>query len=81
MASNRTMQMAMGKLGKKSSSADAEPDEEGSYGSEGATDEGEGDEEEEPDEAKTAFVDMCKAIKAGRFDEAWDLYQDCKEMG
>lgn len=79
MASNRTMDMALGKIGKaKSKPMDAEDDAEApESGAPDAEDEAEG---EEPDDKKQTFIDMCKAIKAGRFEEAYRLYQDCEGM-
>lgn len=75
MASNRTMDMALGKLGKKPMMSDPQ-DGEPSPGSEDSGDETETADEEDPDEKKTAFVDMCKAIKSGDYDKAYELYQD-----
>lgn len=69
---NRTMDMALGKLGKKPSDED-EPDEAA------ATEDDSG--EDETDDKKEAFVDMCKAIKSGDYDKAYELYQDlCEGM-
>lgn len=76
MASKSTMDYAIGKM--RGGKSDPQDDEDDAPESEAG---GEDDEKEEPDDAKTAFVDMCKAIKAGNFDEAWDLWQDCKDMG
>jgi hypothetical protein len=77
MAGNRTLDMAMGKIGKKP--VDAEDEAEGpETGAPDAEDEAEG---EEPDDKKTAFIDMCKAIKSGDYDKAYDLYNDiCEGM-
>lgn len=80
MASNRTLDMAMGKIGKKSPVAD--DGQGGEPTSMGAEHDDAGDEEdgEEPDDKKATFIDMCKAIKAGRFEDAYKLYQDCEGM-
>jgi hypothetical protein len=77
MATNRTMLMAMGKLGKKP--ADEYDDE--APESESGDDDEAAEEKEEPDDKKQAFVDMCRAIRAGKDDKAYELYQDiCEGM-
>lgn len=78
MASNRTMDMALGKLG-KGKPAPAEDEDEGDAPAAG---DDSGDEDDgEKDDKKEAFVDMCKAIKSGDYDKAYELYQDiCEGM-
>ena len=75
MASNRTMDMALGKLGKGMKTE--EPNTEEDPDADASDEQDEGDH----DEAKETFIDMCKAIKAGRYDEAYKLWGDCKELG
>lgn len=80
MAGNRTMMMALGKLSKKPAASEDE-DEEGGAAPAASEDDSEDEDEEEPEEKKKAFLDMCKAIRAGKDDKAYELYQDiCEGM-
>jgi len=74
MASNRTMMLALGK-GKKPPVEDDENEDGDEYeADDDATEAADGDEK------KAAFLDMCKSIKAGKLDEAWDCWNDLQEL-
>lgn len=79
MASNRTMDMALGKIGKGKKYA-ADPEDDAEAPESAAPDAEDETESEEPDDKKQCFIDMCKAIKAGKFEEAYKLYEDCQGM-
>jgi hypothetical protein len=73
------MLMAMGKLGKKGSSDDEYDDDAAPESGAAADDEGEEGDAEESADKKQAFLDMCKAIRAGKDEKAYELYLEACE--